>query len=67
MNPNVGQWLASVDAERKNIIGQRPASHSPVSKLLLLIYKGGIFGEKKTANERLFWLIQTTLHCPLHG
>ena len=61
-----GQRHASPDAEWTNPIGQWPGSNSSTRKLLLLIFKGGVYrGGKITAIERLPWLslktyVQTT-------
>ena len=43
MNPTLDQRSASPDAGRKNPTGQQLGSNGLDGKLLLLIYKGGIF------------------------
>ena len=43
MNPTSGQRRNSPDAWQKDPICQRPESHSSLWKLLLLIYKVGVY------------------------
>ena len=43
MNPKLGQRQASPDAELMNFKGQRPESNSSVRKLLLIVYKVGVY------------------------
>ena len=52
MTPKLGQGYASPDAGRKNPTGQRPEWNRLVSKLLLLIYSGGVYRwNKKTPSK----------------
>ena len=43
MNPVTGQWCTLLDAGQMNPTGQQPGSNISVGKLLLLIFKGGIY------------------------
>ena len=47
LNPTSGQRCASPDAGRTNPTGQWPGSYSSVRKLLLIIFKSGVYWSGK--------------------
>ena len=60
MNLTWGQQCASLNVGQKNLTGQWSRSNGSVRKVLILIYKSGVYWwDKNTAFERLPWLIQT--------
>ena len=63
MNPTLGQRRATPDAGRKNPTGQRSGSNGSVWKLLLLIYKSGIYWWGKKSYRKISMTLTQTI-CP---
>ena len=62
MNPKVGQWYASTDAGWISLIGQ--CLNSSIKKLLLPVYKGGIYWWEKQRskdNHDFKWIYSTNI------
>ena len=63
LNQKVGLQCSLPDDVWRNLIAQQPESNSYVRKLLLLIYKSGIYGWRKNITIlffREFWAISMT-------